>query len=403
MRPPLLPAMLLAALLPITSTVSAMPSPAAAVDPTTASAGGGMAGGLGVVLALTQVSPIGGAPEVPTVSGSPPVSPAAWMARHCGGTGSSADSASIRVCSSVLLPIGVDTPLSRLARSLRPLDEPLSRLLPDEALAAWDLGAPPAAVAGLAAGVLGEVAPAQHGWLQARLSELRAAGIDPTTDLLPALGHEVSGGLLPPAPEDAAWRLPRPVWLLRVDDEQAVARALPALLRWWAGAVADLSQGLTSAVTVRDELWGVSLIGLQIEGVLDRPLPSPTVAVTGGVLVVSPVRSAVRDVVVGLGARAATDRAGSTALPPGTVALFRAEPRALATILGPELPRLARLADAAGLPAGGLGAQPTERLGRTLLRHASSFDQVAGSAVLVPADDGVCLLVERELRLAQEP
>ena len=42
--------------------------------------------------------------------------------------------------------------------------------------------------------------------------------------------------------------------------------------------VADLSGGLTSAVPVREDLWGVSITGLQIEGVLDRPLPSPTVA-----------------------------------------------------------------------------------------------------------------------------
>lgn len=403
MRPPLLPAMLLGALLPITSTASAMPSPGATVDPVAAQTAGGMAGGLGIALTRAQAGAVLGDLGEPGASGSPAASPVAWMARRCGEVGPTRDTATIRVCASVHLPTGGETPLSAFTRSLKPLEEPLSRLLPDDALAAWDVGASPAAVAGLVAQVLREVAPGQHRWLADRLSELRSAGIDPATELLPALGHGVGGGLLPPDPGDASWRLPRPVWLLRVEDEQAVARVLPGLLRWWAGAVADLSGGMTSAVPVREELWGVSLTCLQIEGVLDRPLPSPTFAVTGGVLVVSPVRSAVRDVVAEIGTRAAIDTTEATGVPPGTVALVRAEPRALAAILAPELPRLSRLAHAAGLPAGGLGAEPTERLARTLLRLAGSFEQVTGSAVLVPAGDGAWLLLERDLRLAQAP
>jgi hypothetical protein len=403
MRPSILPAILLGALLPIPATTSAMPSPVGAVGSSASGAGGGMAGDLGIAFTRAQASPTVGTPKEPSASASPAASPAIWMARHCGELGPTRDTASIRVCSSVHLPTGGETPLSGLARSLRPIEQPLSRLLPDDALAAWDLGASPAAVADLVAQVLREVAPEQHRWLQARLSELNSAGIDPATELLPALGHGVGGGLLPPDPGDASWRLPRPVWLVRVEDEQAVARALPGLLRWWAGAVADLSGGLTSAVPVREELWGVVLTGLQIEGVLDRPLPSPTLAVTGGLLIVSPVRSAVRDVLAEIGTRAAIDTTDQASVPPGTVALLRAEPRAMAAILGPELPRLARLASAAGLPAGGLGAEPAERLARTVLRLASCFEQVTGSAVLVPGDDGAWLLLERDLRLAQAP
>lgn len=402
MRPSILPAVLMGALLPITATTSAMPTPGATVDLVAAQTAGGMAGGLGIALTRAQAGLTIGAPDEPGASGSPAASPAAWLARRCGEVGPTRDTATIRVCSSVHLPTGGETPLSGFARSLKPLEEPLSRLLPDDALAAWDLGASPAAVAGLVAQILREVAPGQHRWLADRLSELRAAGIDPATELLPALGHGLGGGLLPPDPGDASWQLPRPVWLLRVEDEPAVARVLPGLLRWWAGAVADLSGGLTSAVPVREELWGVSIASLQIEGVLDRPLPSPTFAVTGGVLVISPVRSAVRDALAEIGARAAVDTTEATGVPSGTIALVRAEPGALAAILAPELPRLARLAHAAGLPAGVLGAEPTERLARTLLRLAGSFEQVTGSAVLVPGDDGAWLLLDREFRLAPE-
>jgi hypothetical protein len=254
MRTAILPAMLLGALLPITATISAMPSPAAAVGVTTLEAGGGMMGGLGVALGRTPPSRAIGALDEPDAWGSPATPPAAWIARQCGEVGPTRDTATIRVCSSVHLQTQGETPLSGFARSLKPLEDPLSRLLPDDALAAWDLGASPAAVAALVAQVLRELAPGQHRWLADRLAELRASGIDPATELLPALGQGIGGGLLPPAPGDAAWRLPRPVWLLRVEDERAVARALPVLLRWWAGAVADLSGGLTSATPVREEL-----------------------------------------------------------------------------------------------------------------------------------------------------
>jgi len=392
--------MLAGALLASAPAALAMPSVPAPEDP---------------VLAETEDAPVPGprhalhepmerpTAQASTRSGAPlPATLADWFGR-CSGPhrpGDGREAAGLTVCSAVRLGTEGNASLTRLVRSLQPVRQPLSRLLPRNALAAWDLGARPDIVAEAVAHALQATAPRQHRWLLDRLAELRAAGVDPASELLPALGQGIGGGLLPPVPGEPSWPLPRPVWIFRVDDAQAVARALPRILHWWAGAVADLSGGLASAVWLSEEVGGVSVLGLQIEGVLEGPLPSPAAALANGVLIVSPVRSAVLDVLAEPRRQGGDDQAGDVAEPRQAVGLLRGEPRALAVLLEPPVPRLSRFASVLGLPSGGPGPDTAEQLARTFLQVARGVEEVAGAVDVGADDDSTWLLIERDVRLA---
>lgn len=400
MRPPALAAMLAGALLasgPVAVTMPSVPVPG---DPAQAETEGEPIPGLRRTLPgsidhpTTQASTRSEAPH--------PDAPADWFGR-CAGRHRRRDAreaSDITVCSAVRLGALDNAPLARLARSLQPVRQPLTRLLPHDALAAWDLGARPDVVAEAVAHALQATAPRQHRWLADRLAELRAAGVDPVTELLPALGQGIGGGLLHPVPGEPFWQLPRPVWIFRAEDEQAVTRALPRILHWWAGAVADLSGGLASAVPLREDVGGVSVIGLQIEGVLEGSLPSPAAALANGVLIVSPVRSAVLEVLAELPRGGGGGQPGDVAGPRATVGLVRAEPRALAVLIDPSVPHLARFAGLLGLPSGGPGPETAEQLARSFLQVARGVEEVAGTVEVGADDDATWLLFERDVRLA---
>jgi hypothetical protein len=293
------------------------------------------------------------------------------------------------------------SPAARFARALHPLSEPLAGLLPADALAAWELGVSPVEVATLYSALLLELAPGQHAWLSERLAEARAAGVDPFADLLPALGVGLAGALLRPEQAPDGWPLPRPVWVARVDDEDAAQRAVAALLEWEAGAVAEVSGGLASASIVREQLLGVTVTGLQVESFTDVPMPSPAVAFVHGLLVVSPVRSAVRDAVGAILDRGGLWPAGGRPGPEGPVAVLRANPAAAFVALRPAAGPLARIAALLRAPVdtseadSALGAlEATLAVGRSYQRELSSARVLQGEA-------GTQVVIESELNLQE--
>ena len=278
-----------------------------------------------------------------------------------------------------------------LTRDLAPLGQPLSPLLPEGTLAAWDIGLTPVVLGQRLAAVVGTLVPTLAEAVSRRLAELReATGLDVPADVLGALGPGLALGVLPPDPA-GGWPLPRPVWLLRVADRPRLERSLDTLFEWEAGAVADLTQGLASASLERETLPGATLTGLRVEGLLDVPYPSPTAAVAGGLLVVSPVRSAVRETVEVLRQRRAVS--GPTAeaellrvdLARLSASLDAAAAGKLAAVLGMGREREAALA-ASSLTRAGAGAGP--------LRAAARVERDAS---------GTWLLVDAELRLPGYP
>jgi hypothetical protein len=274
-----------------------------------------------------------------------------------------------------------DGPLFNLLHSLAPLSDPLSRRLPAEALATHDLGAAPGDVYGLVASVLRAV---NHGEEGGSGTFGEASGLDPATDLFPYLGGRVASALLPAAGISGETQLPRPVAVTVVYDETAVRAFLDTFLRWEAGDVAARSQGLVSATVVTETYEGVTIRGLQIESVVPSVLPSPAYAVVDGLLVVSPMRSEVRDAVSSIHATA------DTVVPPiegSPVELFHGDLCALAGELGRGLlPLLSRLREGDGLPVVGPRLDQLTRLAPPLLALVGSLGQADGWTTL--ARDG---------------
>ena len=66
---------------------------------------------------------------------------------------------------------------------------------------------------------------------------------------------------------------------------------------WRASALAPFTGGLVSAMVVSEQHEGVELMGLKLDSIIDLPLPSPAFALVDDTLIVSPVRSALREAV----------------------------------------------------------------------------------------------------------
>jgi len=190
-------------------------------------------------------------------------------------------------------------PLNELLRSLRPIDKPLAQCFGEDALVAYDLGAVPAPAAEAVAELLETSAPEVHAWIRRALAGFtEASGLTPETDLLPYLGEGLAVGLLPAESDSDGWPLPRKVFLLKVLDEEAVDRYLRKWFRWEAGALAPATHGVLGASVVTETVGGFDLVGLRLNGLLpeDLPLPSPSFVVADGFLILSPVRSAVAEI-----------------------------------------------------------------------------------------------------------
>jgi hypothetical protein len=185
--------------------------------------------------------------------------------------------------------------LAQILDALEPIGVPMSACFADEALVTYDLGVAPGAAVEVLAGLLESADPDLHARLRGVLRDFRfATGLDPAVDLLPHLGQGISAALLPPEDDPDGWPLPRKVVIMRVHDEEAVARFLEGWITWVAGAVAPMTHGVLGAWIDSETVAGFDLVGLRLDGVLPArlPLPSPSYGVAEGFLIVSPVRSA---------------------------------------------------------------------------------------------------------------
>jgi hypothetical protein len=297
----------------------------------------------------------------------------------------------------VRIPTECESQTARFARSLRPVEVPLSQFLPRDAVAVWDAGTTPAALAGLADELLGELAPRHHAWVADLLAEARAVGVDPVADLLPALGEGLAEGVLAPERGPSRWPLPRPVWLVRVKDRRAATRAMDELLHWEAGAFAEASGGVVSATLIHEEVLGATVSYLDVDSVVDVPLPSPAIAFIDGLLVISPVRSAVEDTLGAIQLHGRAEQTPEIPVPPGAAARLQASPAAIACGLELASSRLGRLAALLGYPLAGSDIDSASGLLRELLSRARPWRQANALAWVVEGEDGVVLVVDGEL------
>jgi hypothetical protein len=187
---------------------------------------------------------------------------------------------------------------SRVLASLRPIEKPMSGVFPDDALAAYDIGGTPSAAVGTIAELLERLAPRLYGPMVDLIGDFRLqTGLDPIDDFLRLLDDGLTVGLLPPETDPDGWPMPRKVAIVRTLDPVAVAHFLEAWISWEAGAIAPLTNGLLGASIHTEPVAGSEMVSIQLDGLLPAwiPLPSPSYALVGEYLIVSPVRSAVAD------------------------------------------------------------------------------------------------------------
>jgi hypothetical protein len=189
-----------------------------------------------------------------------------------------------------------ETAGERLLDSLAPISQSISESFPENALLAYDIGIAPGAALELIETLIESALPDFHIWLEDVFDEFRmATGLDPKIDFLPYLDHGLTVGLLPSESDVDGWPFPRKVVIVRVLDDVAVSRFLEAWISWEAGAIAPKTHGVLGASVVSQRVAGSDVVGLQLDGLLPAglPLPSPSYAMAGDYLIVSPVRSAV--------------------------------------------------------------------------------------------------------------
>ncbi len=188
--------------------------------------------------------------------------------------------------------------LTRMGSALHPVGRPLAGDLPGDALAAGDIGAAPGEIIAGLNWVLQTHAPNFHQVIDRTAAGFcESTGLEPGTDLYPFLGNQTAVAMLPAMNGVDRWPLQRPLVKVEVFHRPLVERFLTDFVEWEAGAVTEISGGLVSAMVVSEEHEGVEIRGLQIEGFIPLPLPSPSYALIGNFLVVSPVRSAVREAI----------------------------------------------------------------------------------------------------------
>lgn len=188
--------------------------------------------------------------------------------------------------------------LTRLRYALNPVNRRTATSLPGDALMAGDVGASPGEILAGIDWLLQVSTPNFHEKLIGVLDNFCAStGLDPETDFLPFVGNQTALAMLPAMKGVDSWPLQRPLVTTEVLHRPKAERFLTEFVEWEAGAVAELSSGLVSAMVVCEEHEGIEILGLQLEGFIPLPLPSPSYAIIGNQLLASPVRSAVREAI----------------------------------------------------------------------------------------------------------
>lgn len=219
--------------------------------------------------------------------------------------------------------------LTRLRYALSPVGRRTATNLPGDALMAADIGASPAEILAGLGWMLETNTPKFYQKLDSALESFCAStGLDPESDFFPFVGHQTALAVLPAMNGVDRWPLQRPLITAEVYHRPKVERFLTDVVEWEAGTVAEISGGLVSAMVVSEEHEGIEILGLQLEGFIPLPLPSPSFAIIGNQLVASPVRSAVREAISAAHGTIPTlaDRPGSWAAEaialPGAVEIF---------------------------------------------------------------------------------
>jgi|GEM_PF-6146600 len=291
----------------------------------------------------------------------------------------------------------INAALPGLLDALRPIEQPLSQWLPRNALCAYEVGAPPAALFDTVCFFVKSLSPWLHKQIEALCADFESAtGLDPAADLFPYLGSSMAAAVLASEGAEAAWPFPRSVALVRVNDAEKVTAFVSSFMQWDATMWAPFSGGLIGGRAVTSHHDGVELFGIELDCVIGMPLPSPTVALVDGFLIASSVRSGVSETIDALRGKKAALSAeiitGDRPIPPNTVELVHLNCPAW----GPEWARCWKAAagpccslmlDGEFLGSAGLNEEKLDRLGEALSNVLGSLERATGTTTV--GDDGV--------------
>jgi hypothetical protein len=300
--------------------------------------------------------------------------------------------------------------LTRLRYALNPVGRRTATSLPGDALMAGDVGASPGEILAGIDWVLQASMPNFHEKLIGALQNFcSSTGLDPDTDFFPFVGNQTALAMLPAMNGVDSWPLQRPLITTEVFHRPKVERFLTDFVEWEAGAVAELSGGLVSAMVVSEEHEGTEILGLRLEGFIPLPLPSPSFAIIGNQLLASPVRSAVREAISAAHGTIPTlaDRPGSWAADaialPDAVEIFSLnfencehEWGLVEKIVLPFLPKPSKVVEEYKIADGGeeMDQHGLEAL-RSISRLLAQLGEMHGSATLDQDGSFVCLVENR--------
>jgi hypothetical protein len=276
--------------------------------------------------------------------------------------------------------------------SLGAVEDPLFMNFPESALCTYEVGLHPESMLRMISSLIHAGAPCLHSGLQDFMAKFRkSTGSDPAVDLFPFLEPHLAAAWLPPDQAADGWSFPRTVLLSRLKDREAVDRFLSRLFAWEAGALAPWTSGLISAHVVLESRNGVELKGLKLDSPIGMPLPSPCFALTEDLLIFSPLRSAVIEVLaivqgegIGLSKESFFQPGG---IQPGAVELVHLNSRAwekdwegwwgICVSLGGLF-----LLDREALPAFSMDQKALHDLGAALFKLMGKLERASGSTSL---------------------
>ncbi|MFH2001486.1 MAG: hypothetical protein ABIK28_17520, partial [Planctomycetota bacterium] len=189
-----------------------------------------------------------------------------------------------------------------ITRSFSQIAEPLMRFFPSHVLASYEVALPLSTLLDLAGHLLRSATPGLHERVRESMDEFAAAyDFDPHAASLQSLGGATAFAWLPVSDAGPGrWPFPRVVVLARVRDKEKTDRLLSAMAEWITGSMAPFSEGVFGARQVKEDFEGVRLTGMEVDSLLSFPMPSPTFACVDDLLIVSPVRSAVKEMISAL-------------------------------------------------------------------------------------------------------
>lgn len=195
----------------------------------------------------------------------------------------------------------LDKVMPGLMDSVTEIRKPNMEMLPAHVLASYEVAMPFDALLRCLGSVLQSVAPTLHDRIAEGLLALDPEGrLDRVSGGAHLFGPTTVFTWLPVSDAAPKWPFPRATILIPLNDAEEADRIMADITDWVVSALAPWSEGVLGARRIDETHEGIKVTGLEINSLLSFPMPSPAYARMGDWLIVSPVRSAVKEMISSL-------------------------------------------------------------------------------------------------------